>query len=479
MSIDEKQLPESSSGKDTAEFREFRDRVRSQGLWVAGGRGTGVLAALTANAVLPRVLSQDAFADFAVALSIIAFAGGMAPFGLDVVVVRQVSKNLANGARRRASQWLHRCIQMSKTQAVVFGITTALIVLCIGESGLGLAHSAMLSLIIGLTAGLVGYQMVTAESLRSLDDLRAASLFTGGRPGGPIANALFLIAIVLACLFWKLSAVSALTLNAIIILGTAVTAAAVLSRRSSAQFHGVNEDLNEEPFELRDLIRECFPLVLLRGLAFLSMQADLWLAAAFAGDRVEVAHYATAQRAIVFLALPLEICMFLTIATMTRLHQIGKRRELQQILRSATTFAAIPSLAVLAIVLIAGPQLFTWYFGEGYGRASAIFNILAMGQLCAHVVRQCGIPSYHGRQDAVGVVGESVQRHFPCDSGTFGRFLLWHHGCSGSRGNYGGRAKPRPVAAGRYCLWHLDSRKSSRTLAWIDDATRERMMKKF
>ncbi len=381
MLIDEKQVPDSSSGKDTTEFREFRDRLWSQGLWVAGGRCLGVLAALTANAVLPRVLSPDAFADFAVALSIIAFAGGMAPFGLDVVVVRQVSKHLAHGAVRRASQWLHRCIKMSKIQAADFGVTTALVVLCIGESGLGLANSTMLGLIIGSTAGFVGYQMVTAESLRSLDDLRSASLFTGGRPGGPIANALFLIGIVLASLFWNLTAVSALALNAIIIFGTAVTATVVLSRRSSAQFHGVIEDSDEEPFALKDLMRECFPLVLLRGLAFLSMQADLWLAAAFAGDRVEVAHYATAQRAIVFLALPLEICMFLTIATMTRLHQTGKRRELEQILRAATTVAAIPAIAVLAIVLFAGPQLFTWYFGEGYGRASAIFNILAMGQL--------------------------------------------------------------------------------------------------
>ena len=81
--------------------------------------------------------------------------------------------------------------------------------------------------------------------------------------------------------------------------------------------------------------------------------------------------------------LPLEMSMFLVLTTIVELNRRGKRRELQQILRATASLAALPALSAIALLLLAGPLLFSLYFGPEYRGAAAIFAVLALGQFTA------------------------------------------------------------------------------------------------
>ena len=76
-------MPEDSAGQ--TKDRDYGPLLRSSVVWVVSGRVLGVSATLIGNALLPRLLSQEAFADFSLAISFITFASVIAGFGLEVV----------------------------------------------------------------------------------------------------------------------------------------------------------------------------------------------------------------------------------------------------------------------------------------------------------------------------------------------------------------------------------------------------------
>ena len=157
---------------------------------------------------------------------------------------------------------------------------------------------------LAVTVALVAYQQVSAEGLRSLGRVHLANLLTGGRPGGPAANLLFLALLVVATRYMGATFELALELNLCAVLAAGGMAAMALSLACRATFRDAGP-LRGTPgtgapacgsrvagrgdLDQAALLRACVPLVVLRCLAFFTVQADLWIAAGTFPARADVA----------------------------------------------------------------------------------------------------------------------------------------------------------------------------------------------
>ena len=217
-----------AAASDHDEVQAFRYRLPVHGFWVVSGRSLGFIAVLIANAVLARCLSQGEFADFSVALSFIAFTSGLAVFGLEVMVVRRVSGSLTVKAMAEAARQVKGILRMARASSLLGGVGALVFLLALGRAVFGLHGIGLLAPLLAATVALVAYQQVSAETLRSLGRVHVANILTGGRPGGPAANLLFLVLLAVAVHYAAMGIDLVLTLNFFAALAAGIVAAVAL-----------------------------------------------------------------------------------------------------------------------------------------------------------------------------------------------------------------------------------------------------------
>jgi O-antigen/teichoic acid export membrane protein len=123
--------------------------------------------------------------------------------------------------------------------------------------------------------------------------------------------------------------------------------------------------------------------------AFCTASADLWIAGGILGTE-DVAYYGCAKRLVLLLGVPEQLAMLTIIAIIPDMYARGQRAELQNVVRKATSLAAVPAIIASLALLILPQQVLSLAFGPQYRVAAGVLMILTIGQLTSNCLGPCG-----------------------------------------------------------------------------------------
>jgi O-antigen/teichoic acid export membrane protein len=358
-------------------------------VWVVLGRSLGVAVTTLVNIVLARWLSPDDFGSFVLLSSILAMASLLAMLGLNTALVRFVA----------ASVGQHDVDRARRTVRLVMAVAAVSISSVAGLATLGLSHFG--TAIIGLpnAAGflpivvtslvLLALLQLIAEGCRGLHEMRLATLFSGGQTGGLLSNALFLLLIAAAVVAAKPNLYTTMALN-VVAMSISLPIAFVAFNRAARTKLGplVAPRIANSP-SVGAVLSFSLSMLAIQLLVFATTQADLWIAGIWC-PREELALYGAARRLILLVALPLQMVILSVISSIAELHVQGRHRDLELLLRRATTFAAVPSVAAIVLLIFLGGPILELLFGSFFRQAALPLGILGIGQLFLTLAGTCG-----------------------------------------------------------------------------------------
>jgi len=349
--------------------------------WVVAGRTLGIATTVLVNVVLARWLTPDDFGLFLLISSGLGFASVLAMFGQSMAVVRFVPESLGRGDVTRARQalWLICCVS-----SVTICSAAALLALGVafwGSALFGLSDVPVLVPMAAVGVMLLALSQLTAEALRGLHELRLASLFSGGQAGGLLSSVLFLLLIAAGVVLLKPSFATALGLNLLAMAMSLPLAVYGLVRVARSRLADAQPAATTtSPVTLKELLHFCLPMLLIQLLTAVSTQADLWIAGANCPHN-QLALYGAARRVMLLVSMPLQMVNLTVIASIAQLYSQRRLREIQSLLREAASWAAWPSIAAIAVLIVAGGPVLELLFGSYFGQAATPLRVLAIGQL--------------------------------------------------------------------------------------------------
>jgi O-antigen/teichoic acid export membrane protein len=256
------------------------------------------------------------------------------------------------------------------------------------DSTLQLPASATLVPIVVASLIMLAALQLLAEGCRSLQEMRLATLFSGGQTGGLLSNILFLVLIAAAAGLSQPDFMTALLLNAVA-MAVCVPAAvgglawAVRTRLGPPRREGVVSHVT-----LRPLVAFSASMLAVQLLTLFTTQADLWVAGVWC-QHDQLALYGAARRLMLLVSLPVQMVNLSVVAAVAELH--GQRRpELERLLRRSATWAAAPSVAVIVVLIFCGGPILELLFGPFFRAAALPLAILGAGQLVLVAVGSCG-----------------------------------------------------------------------------------------
>jgi O-antigen/teichoic acid export membrane protein/peptidoglycan/xylan/chitin deacetylase (PgdA/CDA1 family) len=356
--------------------------LRWQAPWVVACRAIGIMATLASNILTARLLGPVEFGLYLVLSSVAAFGSLIGSAGLSSAALRFCAESLAIGRRELALAYLRRTRQLCVVSTVLAaGLTIGGLFAIQFATGRRTDSGALVALTV-ITMAALAWQQLAGETLRGWNNLKLASLFSGGISGGPISNLLFFIGITALLL-------ARVPMTAIGVIG--LLAGSVCLTVPFALWccwrvihddpaHPAKPAVKLTALEDRQLLAMARTLLAVLLLAFVSQQLDIWIGEAFLPPD-ELGVYGVAKRIMLVVAMPVQMAMLTIVATIPRLHVQGRRGELQNLMRGSSGLAAVPSLAALGLlVLIPGPILHL-LFGVSYLEAAPLIRILSVGQL--------------------------------------------------------------------------------------------------
>ena len=351
-------------------------RVGRGALWVVGARviGAGITFLVTA-VVLPRVLEPEDVGSYGAMVSAMALGVILCGFGQYEAVVRFVSEAIALNDRIQAQRYVRGAITIVGCGALILAVPLGFVFFWRSRD-LGLPFPAPIWLISLLSIGVcaVALQQVGAELLRGFHRIDLASLLSGGQTGGPISNAIFVVMLFGAYLVGVRDLSSVLGLTVISVLLTLPLTAFLLRKTSRRNGNAQGALSGETNVENESASRSRLwkaGLALMAGqlLAFAIAQGDFLIAThvfngqaedvdsqtenvdgstRFVGARAEQSGlYGVARRLMLISAIPVQMASSSILSSIAELRMHGRTRELEKLVRKATTIAAALSAPVI------------------------------------------------------------------------------------------------------------------------------------
>ena len=357
-------------------------QLRAGAVWVVAGRFLGIGVTMLVNIVLAHNLTYAEYGEFIVISSMLGSASLLAMFGMNSAVVRFVSAAVGLGDLARARQSLRLVSLATLVSVACVGGLLALVLSFLDTKLIGL--SAFPGLVPMLVASLMLLALLqfVAEACRSLQELKLASLLSGGQTGGLASNLLFLTLIAGAIVVARPGLRTAIALNLAAMAITLPVAVVGLIRLARERLDSVQAHAKPTTHKLgiAPLLSFALPMLAIQLLTSATAQGDLWIAGVSCSLN-EVALYGAARRVMLLIAMPLQIINFTVIASIAELHSQGRLEDLQRLLRGAATIAASISIAAgLGLILFGRPTL-SLLFGHGFGEAAPLLSILVIGQM--------------------------------------------------------------------------------------------------
>lgn len=370
------------------------------GVWTFGGRIWLALTGVIGTACWTRVLSHAEMGDYQFAQTLVIYAGILGSLGFSLLVVRLTSAHLAAGRAELARQAIARCLTLALGGSVALGVLYYLLAPYVFQKypSLIVNHGLMTAWLV-----LVPVSLVMAESFRGLHNIRDSVFF-----GGAAFNAVYIAGAVLFAWLGGFGFTAMLVLAAC---AAAINLALglLLLQRSVAGLKSTPGDIvagaRYPQLGNGELLREALPLMLNLLFGLLIGTLDLWIVGLWF-TRSDMANYALAARVVLVMVMPSQIVQGVIPPMISELHELGKRRELEQLLRGSATVAAIPSFLAMLVILLAGGWIVPLLFTANFGPAAITLSILTFGQMISVLA---GSPNFllmmTGHQRAAAVCG--------------------------------------------------------------------------
>ncbi len=349
-------------------------------MWVVGARLVGIAATFAANILAARLLGPAAFGMYLLLITAMTLGATLGMFGLDEAGLRFVAESLGLGKRSLARAYIGSIIRnLLWTAPVAALLIAAPMSLFAGR----LADFGGASLLIGLTAVgviLLVWQRVTAELLRAMGNLQLASLFSGGLTGGPISNVLLLLGLAVA---WRwLGSVSLEVATSLLLASIAVALPLSLLGLRQLLQQALGETPTIQLSHHQKAVMASVGVTLLGNqlLAFGSQQLDIGIGGLLLRPE-ELGTYGACKRCLLLAAMPVQMAMMTVVANIPRLYAQQRTYDLERMLRSAASYAAIPALGALLLLALLPETIPQWLFGGSFSGTRSTILILVVGYL--------------------------------------------------------------------------------------------------
>lgn len=359
-------------------------RLASGGAVGLGARLGKAVLSITVAALLARLLAPAAFGVFLLGQTVALFGSVVAVLGLENTLVREVARLETGGDRAGARATTRRARRLC-----VLGALAVAGILVLGRDVLlrRLFEEPELAAMAGWMAAWTALEAVNrlqVSALRGEHRLAVAATLDG-----------FLRAAVFLGTVGALAAVDLLDLERVFVAGalSAGASAAVgwwlLADAREPAAEAESESGGGRGLSALALWRRSWPLLGATVLGFVINQGDLWLVGVVAASE-KAALYGSVLKLMFLISLPLLVLNRTLSSTLAEFHERGRRRDLEVLLRGATTLVTAATSVVVLGLLLFGDQILALLFGDFYSAATPILVLLAVAQLVLAATGPCG-----------------------------------------------------------------------------------------
>lgn len=365
----------------TPSIHRLRGSAIAVVFWRLVGIGSNVLLTL----LLARTLPEGELRDYSLFISFLSVGAIFAAFGQNESALRFIAEHMSLGNLCQAAQYWRAARSITFISALVAaGCVCAFLLVDDWRLGESLPQATLfLTMFLGIA--LLAWQMVAAESLRGYQEIRLASLFSGGLAGGPLSSLLLLMAVALLALLGQLTLGRVLTAYVVAIGLTLPIPLLLLARRSKADLY-----LSTQPSPpattitltaaIKVLLAVGFILMLTQLLSFALQSADMWIGGRLLA-KVDLDHYFVAKRIVLLIAMPVQMATLTVISSIPDLYAQRKLKELQHLLQTTAMVAALPSILASLPLLFFPQWTLGFILGERFITAAPCLQILVVGYL--------------------------------------------------------------------------------------------------
>jgi O-antigen/teichoic acid export membrane protein len=353
---------------------------------------------IVTTGLLARMLSEQELGAYFLALSIVSLGAVVGSLGLPKTVVGLVAESMGVGRPGRARRVIRTVLGLGVFGALGIGLAYLLVGDLVSEH---LFHSSLLVGVTGLLAGWIAIavvQEITAEAFRGFHDIRLATLLgglaTAGKSGGLIMRVLLLGVLVL---LWVRSEQTSLATVMLVCMGSG-SVSVVLSLwllygkvSSLSPSEGAQDEV--EPVSAKEVLDDAIPFLAIGLTSLVLLSADIWILSAL-GSLKEVGIYGAASRLVTFVTMPLLIVNLVLPPIVSEMYAQGQTGRLERTLRTFSTLAGVPSLAVLLVFMLLGGPILGLVYGKPIyhgDTAILVLLILSAAKLTAVWSGSCGL----------------------------------------------------------------------------------------
>ncbi len=359
----------------------LRRRLLSGGAWALSGMVLSMASGLAVYALLARLLTPEEMGAYFLAFSVVTVAGVVARMGLDRISLRFIAESLGTGQQLRAKAVVTRAFALAAAGtalvagAIWLGLGRWLALHLFGSTAL-----AGISALVAAWTVAVSFQIMFEETFRGFHDIRLAAL--SGRAASRV------LSVVLLAVVWF--AVGHIRLRAAVALSVACVGASILfcfwmlSRKLRNLKGG-----EAAPIPVATMLRTSWPAMASMLTYFVLVQSGLWIVGAFRPED-ETALYAAPARLVIMVGMLLNIFNAVLPPIIAELNVQGRKKELEKVLRSTATLAAMPAAVFLVMFLFFARPILDILFGAYYTSGASVLRLLSVAQLFNVMVGSCG-----------------------------------------------------------------------------------------
>ncbi|MBA2558616.1 MAG: lipopolysaccharide biosynthesis protein [Propionibacteriales bacterium] len=365
--------------------------------WFVASYGVAIVGYLALNAVASRFLGRSSFGYFVVVITLTTVIGELALLGVHRAGLREAAR-LDMDAHDQLAR-----LRLGVRAVCLVSLPAAGVVSAAVTWGLLHGHDEQqrweLAIGVGALVMLSGHQKLWANYLRGFGQVKFASLLEG-RSGGALVAVLqsgFLAAVWLILPGLGLTgALGAVALGYLI----PVVAA----------YRGVSRHWHHAPAraslgrDLRGVLGRDWRFASGQLASYLNANLELWMAGLLL-TAVDTSLFGAAQRLSLLLVTPLTSLQVVFSPAIARLGHDKDPRQLEALVRTGATLAAIPMLCVCVPILVAPGAVLGIVFGSGYAGAASVLVLLTAGSVVNVLTGLCGATlSMTHREGVVAVV---------------------------------------------------------------------------
>ncbi|WP_394172444.1 oligosaccharide flippase family protein [Guptibacillus hwajinpoensis] len=349
-------------------------RLLSHGVWAMAGKFGTVFLSLLVNSLLARILSPKEVGIYFLLFSIVTFGSYIGMLGLRQTVVRLIAENLNEPDRVRIL--VKRILKIGLVGALGFAVFFVIFFQSIATSVFNMTIVMPIVVLVSVWIFIDIFQQIISEGFRGFHNIKFASIF-----GGFLSSLMLVISLFLIYFLGESRLITVVGLMVISLL-TSVTIAGWLFKRQVKSVRETDPALtlpSLETISYKGILGVSMPLLIFTVTAFFLYQSDLWIVGAF-GSEEEVAIYGAAFRLVLLVSMPIVIADMITPPLIAQMNAQNKLKEIEGTLRSVSTIASIPAIAVIIVFIAGGQLILGLIFGEFYKGGAVILSILCIGQ---------------------------------------------------------------------------------------------------